>query len=40
VITVRYMGRSKSTQVGNSPADTIGRMLLRELVEAVARNPD
>jgi hypothetical protein len=40
MITVRYKGRSKTTQVGGSPVDTIGRMLLRELVEQVSREGD
>ena len=32
VITVSYMGARKAPQVGGSGPDTIGRMLLRELV--------
>lgn len=40
LITVQYMGRQKTTQIGGSPHDVIGRMLLRELVDELAGNPD
>jgi cysteine synthase len=33
MITVRHLGRSKTTQVGGSTADSIAHMLLLELIE-------
>ncbi len=36
IITVKYRGRQKSTQVGRSPVETLARMLLREMVNEAA----
>ena len=36
MVHVTYAGHSKSTQVGGSPADSIAKMLLRELAGEVA----
>jgi len=35
VVTVEYEGRSKSTQLGNSSAESIAKWLLIELVNQV-----
>jgi hypothetical protein len=33
IVTVVYRGRKKSTQVGDSPPESIARLLLSELVK-------